>query len=524
MKAKYAPGTDPLRKEQSGFTFRNSPEVSTVSQGQRNDRHRRPAQWQRMKNLERCVKAWREFTPQQQQAWKDFAFNYPVPTRADGNKFLNGYQLFVKRNYYCALNFTFQEDLLIDPGTPPIPEENIDFSIEPSDTVIDATQLFIDRFGVMPKVGDFLYLRAIAYGEQNGFFYKQFNTRLEVLQVPLDGLFISVIIPKSFRNASVSVYLSRPYSPGREFFNSEVRYMGCFTAKTFLQLQDTPDSYEHEAGNIVVVNPGEDGLEFVKPTDIPGLGGAKTFLELTDTPNSYAGEAGKIPAVNQNEDGLEFISPPQPGGDSLWEQEPGYIRQKTVNENVQVGINDPTLQNNRMSVYGAISLYGRTGGAPIPTNAWGTLYCEKFGSSASYSTRLAWRDRQGSFCISQTWRSQQVIVSSLPNQPLTVNVPSEEFSSFTINQENRDIIWKFGIVRGNYFGTLLINHLTETQNTFEIAWVGDPNSPPEPIITNWQGKTITVQMPSSGMKDVLFYRFVGTTLIVEHFLMYTNPL
>jgi hypothetical protein len=35
-------------------------------------------------------------------------------------------------------------------------------------------------------------------------------------------------------------------------------------------------------------------------------GGVTTFIELEDTPDSYSGQAGKVPVVNDTEDGLEF--------------------------------------------------------------------------------------------------------------------------------------------------------------------------------------------------------------------------
>ena len=42
-------------------------------------------------------------------------------------------------------------------------------------------------------------------------------------------------------------------------------------------------------------------------TGAPGQGGS-TFAELTDTPNSYAGEAGNAVVVAPGEDGLEFVA------------------------------------------------------------------------------------------------------------------------------------------------------------------------------------------------------------------------
>jgi len=42
--------------------------------------------------------------------------------------------------------------------------------------------------------------------------------------------------------------------------------------------------------------------------------GVSTFLELTDTPESYEGQAGKVPVVNTGETALEFVPLPSGGG------------------------------------------------------------------------------------------------------------------------------------------------------------------------------------------------------------------
>ena len=78
----------------------------------------------------------------------------------------------------------------------------------------------------------------------------------------------------------------------------------------FIDLIDTPASYEGNAGKVPAVNEEEDGLEFIT---IAG-GGASSFIDLTDTPDSYAEAGGKIVAVKPTADGLEFIDAPSGGG------------------------------------------------------------------------------------------------------------------------------------------------------------------------------------------------------------------
>lgn len=109
----------------------------------------------------------------------------------------------------------------------------------------------------------------------------------------------------------------------------------------FIQLSDTPNSYENAAGKTVTVNKDGTGLVFTKTydsflslTDTPSKydGGNKLvatnpagtglrfinyspedinieyFTQLADVPSSYSGEAGKLLVVNENEDSLEFTT------------------------------------------------------------------------------------------------------------------------------------------------------------------------------------------------------------------------
>lgn len=117
--------------------------------------------------------------------------------------------------------------------------------------------------------------------------------------------------------------------------------LAALTAKSFLNLTDTPNSYG-SAGQIVAINGTGDGLVFVAPSagattllqlnDTPGaygapgqalvvnpLGdgtiwasiagsGATTFLGLSDTPNAFTGAGKKLLAVNQAANAVEFIT------------------------------------------------------------------------------------------------------------------------------------------------------------------------------------------------------------------------
>ena len=79
-------------------------------------------------------------------------------------------------------------------------------------------------------------------------------------------------------------------------------------AETFLDLEDTPNSYDSEdIGKYVKVKDDLSGLEF----DTPAGGDVSTWIDLTDTdPVNYTGQAGNTVVVNAGEDGLEFGAAP----------------------------------------------------------------------------------------------------------------------------------------------------------------------------------------------------------------------
>ena len=66
---------------------------------------------------------------------------------------------------------------------------------------------------------------------------------------------------------------------------------------TFLELTDTPGTYSGYSDNILIVNAGEDALEYL-PFKV---------ISLKDTPSSLSGQAGKGLAVNDAEDSFELV-------------------------------------------------------------------------------------------------------------------------------------------------------------------------------------------------------------------------
>lgn len=77
-------------------------------------------------------------------------------------------------------------------------------------------------------------------------------------------------------------------------------YINQISPGALIELADTPVSYVGQQGKALVVNAGEDALEFEFAT-------AGNFLALTDTPGAYGTQAGKFLAVNSGETAVEFI-------------------------------------------------------------------------------------------------------------------------------------------------------------------------------------------------------------------------
>lgn len=78
------------------------------------------------------------------------------------------------------------------------------------------------------------------------------------------------------------------------------------TYSSFLDLTDTPRTYENSAGQIVAVNSSGTGLRFINYSS--GDINIENFTQLADVPNTYADKANYLVAVNNNADGLTFIT------------------------------------------------------------------------------------------------------------------------------------------------------------------------------------------------------------------------
>lgn len=189
-------------------TFRNNPATRQF---------RTPTQLSFNSFMMLCVRHWRNMSPTQKTVWNDWSELFPQPTIRNAANFVNGYELFVKRNYYKALfegsEFTFMlnpsESIYpTDELTPvlTIGEDQINLSctfsrgvgdlhcfifvsssvspglsfgntrwrfmaaIPTIDQEIDITNNFVGQFGRLPAVDDHLFVSVLFTGSDNGQF------------------------------------------------------------------------------------------------------------------------------------------------------------------------------------------------------------------------------------------------------------------------------------------------------------------------------------------------------------------
>jgi hypothetical protein len=261
-KIKYIEDATPLLNEHDGYTFQPNNYGQSMFPSSRSARKRYGHQLHRQHNNQKAVTQWRNMSQTIKDNWNAFAAAVPQPSKRDPNKFLTGYQCFIRRNSYCFLNHGILSDFMEEPELTILPEGTVLFELRAGNAVIDATDLYIQNFGILPQVGQHVILYAHMYSEYSGQFFTPVSQVCEVLEVYADGFFINVDIPDELENVTISVYLSKVFNQSVQYAGTKCRYMGCFTKKTFISLCDTLESYLGAAGKIVMVNTEEDGLIF----------------------------------------------------------------------------------------------------------------------------------------------------------------------------------------------------------------------------------------------------------------------
>lgn len=225
---KFAPDISPLIGEHSGFTFQYSRIGSVMFKGQANDRNRYTSQNLRKQNLTNANGHWRNLSAESKAAWSLFAATIPQSPKRWSETNLNGYQCFIKRQSYLFLNYGVTADFMQFPGIDEFYEPDIDFSLAPGLFQVDVTDLFIDRFGILPSVGDYLLFQCVICVKENGQVFDPFKASLFVDSLLSGRLFISINSSDDLYPFTVSLFLSRVISQGRIYDRSLSRYVGFF--------------------------------------------------------------------------------------------------------------------------------------------------------------------------------------------------------------------------------------------------------------------------------------------------------
>ena len=295
-KVKYSTGITPIRNEHHGFTFQSSRSGATMMKSQANDRARYMNQKNKQVNILKAVRGWKQMSGANKLAWTNFATTYPQPCRKDPTKFLSGYQLFLKRNHYLFLNEGIEEPFMEAPLMNALTLTTINFSVSQMDNCADVTEAYLKNFGMLPTPGDIVLFQCLPMAVDTGQFFTPIKQQLSVTATYFDGMFLSFILPPSLEHIVFSIYLSKPINQSVNYTGTKIRYMGCFTTKTFLSLTDTPSSYTGQAGKVATVNATENALEFTTPG-----GGGLTCADLVNCPtiiSMLATDALLLAAIN----------------------------------------------------------------------------------------------------------------------------------------------------------------------------------------------------------------------------------
>lgn len=276
---KYGTGITPITKEHCGCTFQSTRAANIMMKGQSNDRKRNTNQINKKLFLMNATNHWRTLPAVTKTAWSNFATTYPQPTKRNPLKFLSGYQNFIKRASYLFLNYGIEEIYTTPPSMEELTVEPVSFSIQQTDNCIDCTEAYIRNFGTLPKAGDFLLMKVLPMAVSSGQYFAPITETIECLAVYIDGLFLSLSFPESREQIVYSIFLSKPVNQSVSYTGTKCRYMGCFTAKKFIELSDTPKTYVGQAGKVATVKPDETGLEFSTPS-----AGGLTCADLINCP------------------------------------------------------------------------------------------------------------------------------------------------------------------------------------------------------------------------------------------------
>lgn len=128
MLVKYGESVTPFRKEKNGVTFFTGTRTPSAATGQKNDRWRYPKQNHSRWPLIHLARLWRTLSNETRELWNLWAQTYPQPAEFPASGFLNGYQAFIRRNYWKLYADGFDSELMLSPEFSDI--DDTDLSLE----------------------------------------------------------------------------------------------------------------------------------------------------------------------------------------------------------------------------------------------------------------------------------------------------------------------------------------------------------------------------------------------------------
>ena len=129
MILKYADGVDPFRGEVIGGVYQRYAAGEQMMSTKKNDRYPYALQWQRASTLIGLTRYWRMLSSAEQTAWNDFAATYPQPTQWNPARYLNGYNLFCRWNFFNRLVNGQATAILTTPDMSTVADTNLSFTI-----------------------------------------------------------------------------------------------------------------------------------------------------------------------------------------------------------------------------------------------------------------------------------------------------------------------------------------------------------------------------------------------------------
>lgn len=142
VQIKYAAGITPYYKQKYGTDFQSSFQGQIMRNMPRIRANRNKLQKKRINFYMTGCRAWQNLTSVQRAAWNSWATTYPQSWKHDASKFLSGYQVFIKRNFYKFLSENDLTSLLLSPTFIAVPDDFFTISFYNTGSVFSATISF----------------------------------------------------------------------------------------------------------------------------------------------------------------------------------------------------------------------------------------------------------------------------------------------------------------------------------------------------------------------------------------------